>query len=603
MLIAFFAIAANAQGDEAPQSASSPLSNTVRAINFKNVSRESLIDPLSRAAGVPIHIDWDAVRGDRSFGFDARLDGCTIEAALNALFDDSPCFDSGAIVVASPSSKAPTVKVQYAVGDIDRAISPLPGVGASQLLDAIRRMIAPDTWKDNGGECDLFFNGDVLSVTHNIAGQEAVQSLLQVIRDAQSDRPKRPDRGPMSEFAVLGRPLADAKFTNLSLHEIIARLASQAHLNIVVNCVYAQVEGINFDDRFDIDLSGLDVRQALLELLWSVGGNKIAFRFHHGVIVIDSAERLATETTIEMYRTGPLLKRIAETPSPRRQYQGDTNSVMLSHQDMVDSITKLLEEDVSTDSWKDNGGAVGSLAELGDQMLVQQSPPAQRFVAELLAAVTDALAADPQVEPTTKPAPEIPNTKIGEINFDATPFEQALSELADKSGVRIFVNWQALQAAGVNRDTPVSVRLPDTTLRKALAVVIAVVQEKEPPTCAAETDKIIRIGAGPGTVPVVLRLYQIQPLIDATLRGLSRSGERGRDPRPSAQDAIDNISRAIEEYVDPDSWRDNGGIDGSLRAIGNVLIIRATPGTQDKVDAFLKKLKREMVSSNLPAQH
>ena len=55
-----------------------------------------------------------------------------------------------------------------------------------------------------------------------------------------------------------------------------------------------------------------------------------------------------------------------------------------TRQDLVDSIVKLIEDTVSTDSWKDNGGTVGSLRELSGQLIVTQTPENQRNLVKLL---------------------------------------------------------------------------------------------------------------------------------------------------------------------------------------------------------------------------
>jgi type II secretory pathway component GspD/PulD (secretin) len=52
--------------------------------------------------------------------------------------------------------------------------------------------------------------------------------------------------------------------------------------------------------------------------------------------------------------------------------------------DLVASIIKLMEDTVASDSWKDNGGNVGSIRELGGQLIVTQTPETRRSLAQLL---------------------------------------------------------------------------------------------------------------------------------------------------------------------------------------------------------------------------
>src|SRR5438552_13732122 len=52
--------------------------------------------------------------------------------------------------------------------------------------------------------------------------------------------------------------------------------------------------------------------------------------------------------------------------------------------ELVDSIIKLIEDTVANESWKDNGGTVGSLRELSGQLIVTQTPENQRQLVKLL---------------------------------------------------------------------------------------------------------------------------------------------------------------------------------------------------------------------------
>ena len=58
-----------------------------------------------------------------------------------------------------------------------------------------------------------------------------------------------------------------------------------------------------------------------------------------------------------------------------------------TQQDLVGNIIKLLEETVSADSWKDNGGTIGSLRELSGQLVVTQLPENHQKIQDVLDAL------------------------------------------------------------------------------------------------------------------------------------------------------------------------------------------------------------------------
>src|SRR6185312_2220532 len=62
-------------------------------------------------------------------------------------------------------------------------------------------------------------------------------------------------------------------------------------------------------------------------------------------------------------------------------------------------------------------------------------------------------------------------------------------------------------------------------------------------------------------------------------------------PSTSMQDAIEDLIRAIEDSVDMDSLRDNGGNVGSIRELGGRLVIAQTPRAHSRIAQFLRALR------------
>jgi Flp pilus assembly secretin CpaC len=62
---------------------------------------------------------------------------------------------------------------------------------------------------------------------------------------------------------------------------------------------------------------------------------------------------------------------------------------------------------------------------------------------------------------------------LKEITADAQGLEKVLNFLRDNMGANIFVNWTALQAVQVDRNTPVSLSLKEVSFRKALTTILS----------------------------------------------------------------------------------------------------------------------------------
>lgn len=66
--------------------------------------------------------------------------------------------------------------------------------------------------------------------------------------------------------------------------------------------------------------------------------------------------------------------------------------------------------------------------------------------------------------------------KLSGFRVDGIPFDEVIAMLAKTSGANFNVRWTQLQAAGIDRATPVSVDLHSITLAKALKVVLESVE-------------------------------------------------------------------------------------------------------------------------------
>jgi hypothetical protein len=62
--------------------------------------------------------------------------------------------------------------------------------------------------------------------------------------------------------------------------------------------------------------------------------------------------------------------------------------------------------------------------------------------------------------------------KLPEIKFDAVAFSEVIDFLSGVGGEKIDVDWDALTAAGINRNAPVTARLRDVKFSKALEVIL-----------------------------------------------------------------------------------------------------------------------------------
>src|SRR4051812_40262593 len=95
------------------------------------------------------------------------------------------------------------------------------------------------------------------------------------------------------------------------------------------------------------------------------------------------------------------------------------------------------------------------------------------LVIALVAMESAALRAQAPATKTPTAAEDILAKPMPEVNFNATPLGNVIDFLRDVTGANIAVEWKVLEKAGVKKATPVTVRVKDVTVAKALELVLS----------------------------------------------------------------------------------------------------------------------------------
>ncbi len=214
---------------------------------------------------------------------------------------------------------------------------------------------------------------------------------------------------------------------------------------------------------------------------------------------------------------------------------------------------------------------------------------------------------------------------LPEVRFEQQPFEQVVEFLAEITKINIAVDWTDLADHGIERDKQVTLRLTNLSFRTVLQELIGQVGG-EVELAYAVGDGLLRIAtkAKLDKDKMVL-IYDIRDLLvnipraqrrssfDVTQgmgqgRGAGGGGGGGsgmfqqgaqnqQQEDPNNQGAnrvlVEQIIDIIRQTVEPDSWRETGGGDASIRELNGQLIIYNTSNAHRQVADLLSQLREQ----------
>ncbi len=208
---------------------------------------------------------------------------------------------------------------------------------------------------------------------------------------------------------------------------------------------------------------------------------------------------------------------------------------------------------------------------------------------------------------------------IPEFRVDELPLSDVMDTLQDLSRTNMSVDWTDLTDNGVNKDKPISLRVANLSMRTVLKQVLAQ---------AGGGDTMLGFQVNEGLLRVATKskldrdksvlVYDIRDLLVniprvkreglvnmATLQGgdvstgrsLFNQAERQSEYAQAAENGgqanpmVGQLMDILRQTVEPDSWRETGGGDGSLRELNGQLIVYNTSEAHRQVVDLLTQLR------------
>ena len=222
-----------------------------------------------------------------------------------------------------------------------------------------------------------------------------------------------------------------------------------------------------------------------------------------------------------------------------------------------------------------------------------------------LCLLAGSLPASPQTRPAVAEPQDVDrrvaeqlDRELPEVNFDQNFFGDVMDFLRDVSGANIYVNWKALQDAGITPQVPISVKLRNITVRKALDVIVEDAGGATTKIAITIDRGVISI-APAASARRITRSYDVHDLIPekapvppivgaAIVPGLERP----------ALGRADELVRLLTTSIAPSTWESNGGSIGSIKESDGTLVVTQTVENQEAIENWLTALRAIVKDAN-----
>lgn len=198
-----------------------------------------------------------------------------------------------------------------------------------------------------------------------------------------------------------------------------------------------------------------------------------------------------------------------------------------------------------------------------------------------------------------------------DVEFMETPLGDALTFLAEKAGVQIYLKRRALDDVGITPLDPVTFNLAQIPIDMALDLMLDELQ------LDYTIDRGIVVVSTPEDIEMNLQVavYNVRDLLadlpslkcktverpfKGEAAGISAGG--GVQCQASADQLIepaDQLITTIVATIEPTTWDEVGG-PGSISMFGQVLVVQQTRSVHDKIADLLRKI-REVKQDKHPA--
>jgi hypothetical protein len=219
------------------------------------------------------------------------------------------------------------------------------------------------------------------------------------------------------------------------------------------------------------------------------------------------------------------------------------------------------------------------------------------LIGTLVAGATTFSRAEPVAKPADGPTMATAvRMRVPAVEFKQVPLADVFEFMRDTAGLNLYVNWPALEAAGIDRSIPISIRLRNIPLSKVLDLTLSQISAGRSAITWYVSDNIIYVTTRElADKDLITRIYPVRDLIvqvpnfePPTFQigaGSGGGGEggggsifSGTGGNPGGDDGTTELERGeklvelIMMLVSPEVWVENGGYSRIRYFAGNLIV-------------------------------
>jgi len=169
---------------------------------------------------------------------------------------------------------------------------------------------------------------------------------------------------------------------------------------------------------------------------------------------------------------------------------------------------------------------------------------------------------------------------LPEVAFNGVGLDDAIDFFRDVSGAKVEVNWEALQAAAIRKDAPVTIKLTNVKFPRAMQLVLESVAGKQARLHASVEDGRVLVTTLDDYVARYTedRDYDVRDLIA---------------PANAAHKAVpgDDIVGLIQDNIAPNSWVSAGGKPGVIKEKEGRLTVTQTRENHRLIEDLIRQVR------------